>query len=95
MDEIHALDNINEKINDAYEAKRLQDIPKKPDEQVDKANFDRYQFLLFNRAVEEYKIIDDVYSNNDAVGISKNNNSSKSNPLYEKILVSARIDNQS
>tara|TARA_B110000259_G_C13899238_1_gene356185 strand:- start:20 stop:808 length:789 start_codon:yes stop_codon:yes gene_type:complete len=90
-----ALDNIKEKINDAYEAKSLQDIPKKPDEQGDKANFDRYQFLLFNRAVEEYKIIDDVYSNNDAVGISKNSNSSKSNPLYEKILVSARIDNQS
>ena len=91
----HALDNIKEKINDAYIAKSLQDIPKKPDEQGDKANFDRYQFMLFNRAVEEYKIIDEVYSNNDAVGISKNSNSSKSNPLYEKILVSARIDNQS
>jgi hypothetical protein len=90
------LETLNDKLMSAYKLKELYDIPEEPDlhgnQLGDTINSNNYYDFFAQRTFEEYKIINEFYTNNDVIITSPNSKSSATNHHYEKLLLSAKLD---
>jgi hypothetical protein len=90
------LEHVDKKLMVAYKKEHLYNIPEEHEARGnlldDMTEFNRYYDFFARRTFEEYKIINEVYTNNDAIMISPNSKSSKTNPHYQKLLLEAKLN---